>query len=137
MTESDLSAQLEQSLKALSSKFEEADYANAIDSAEADTGYVCEGNTDSYQIKWLKNRALRHLFSYLRNEAASKFKVDGINLQQKFEHYDKMIELWDKEWDKEQESSQPGDATYIGGLVLGTGITYDRLTGRDITDLVE
>lgn len=135
MTEVELTALLEREIGDLSTQFESTNYSDAIDDAERDTGFSLPA-TDTFQIKWLKERAKRHLIYFLLIKNADKFRVKQIHLQHRFEHYVKMIEMMDEAFDKAQieyiyEFAQVN--TYEAfGHKIDAGFAYDSL-GRDIT----
>lgn len=132
MTRDQLVTRVQQELKGLATKLVVTDYTNAVTTALEDTGWTLPV-TSAYRIKWLIQRTKRHLFEMLQFEAASKFKVDGINLQQRFDHYSKLVEKLDKEWDGEQGGSTEEDYLAVGGVKIDAGFVYERLTHRDLT----
>ena len=127
---------LEQEVKGLTSYLAEDDYINAIADAERETGFSLP-TTDAFQIRWLKERTKRHLFFYLMSESAHKFKVDQINLQHRFEHYNKIIEKMDKAFEEALESNPEkfagADAWDLFGSKVDAGFAYDNQTGIDLT----
>ena len=64
MTADELYALLASEVKALSSRFTAGDYENAVNDAQRETWILPQ--TDGFKILWLKNRAKRYLYSYLR-----------------------------------------------------------------------
>lgn len=124
---------MQQAIKGLSSRFEEADYTLALTQAERDTGWTLP-QTDGTKITWLKKRTTRHLYSALRSESAHKFKFEGINLQNRFEHYSDLVKEMDKEWDDEKDSLFLLDnKRFVAGVKIDAGFQYGRYTGRDLT----
>jgi len=85
---------------------------------------------------WILQRATRHALNILRIASAKSFKYKLINLQQKFEHYQKMIEAMDVEF----EAAMASDiATFAGldsykmfGTKIDAGFAYDA-DGTDLT----
>ena len=136
MNETELIEKLEQEVKGLTSYLEEDDYTNAVDDAERETGFSLP-TTDTFQIRWLKERTKRHLFFYLMSESAHKFKVDQINLQHRFEHYNKIIEKMDKAFEEALESNPEkfagADPWDLFGSKVDAGFAYDSQTGIDLT----
>lgn len=132
MTSGELIIRVRQELKGLSSKFETEDFDNAISDSFGDTGWAFPLTTD-YKILWFKKRVFRHLFFMLGAESAHKFKVDGINLQQRFEHYSKLVSGMDREWEKEYNSIMPDDIDGIAGIKIDSGFVHDEDTGQDLT----
>ena len=131
---------LEQEVKGLSTYLVEDDYTNAIADAERETGFSLPTD-DSFQIMWLKERTKRHLFFYLMSESAHKFKVDQINLQHRFQHYDKLVDKMDKAFEEALEANPEkfagADAWDLFGSKVDAGFSYDDQTGIDLTYLDE
>jgi hypothetical protein len=135
MTESELIVILGREISDLDTQFDSDDYADCVDNAERDTGFSFP-TSDAFQIKWLKERAKRHLIFQLLTKNADKFRVKQIHLQNRFEHYIKMIEMMDEAFDKAQiehiyEFAQV-DSSHAFGHKVDSGFAYDNL-GRDIT----
>lgn len=136
MTATELKTLLQTELKGLASKFESDDYDNAITSAEQDTGWSMPVTTD-FKIKWMRQRAKRHLFSYRRDESADKFKYKQLSLNQRFEHFLRLIENMDKMFEKAKEESAYEfagvGALHLFGTKIDAGFAYEPQTGRDMT----
>jgi len=136
MTESELKVLLEVEVKGLTSYLDSADYDNAIDDAERDTSWTMPVTTD-FKIKWMKERAKRHLFFYLYTESAHKFKFEQINLQHRFEHYSKILKFMDEAFEKAIENNphefSDMDAFHMFGTKIDAGFKYNNVTGRDET----
>ncbi|RPI56451.1 MAG: hypothetical protein EHM49_00215 [Deltaproteobacteria bacterium] len=54
--------------------------------------------TDAFKVYWFLERGKRHLMQIFLIESAKKFKYKQINLQHRFEHYFKLLELMDKQF---------------------------------------
>jgi len=123
-------------VKGLSSSLVDADYSNAIDQAERDTGWSMP-QTAAFNLKWMIERSKRHLFFFLLTEAASKFRFKEIHLQQRFEHYRELIDKMDKDFEKAQDEYAfefAGVSAYEQmGHKIDAGFTYEPQTGRDYT----
>ena len=136
MTQDDLQEEVEREIRSLSSNFEDEDYEGAIADAMRETGFSLP-TSDDFQIQWLKDRTKRHLFFMLYTESAHKFKVKQISLNQRFDHYDKLIKVMDEKFEKaldEEVFKFAGvDAKQAFGTQISSGFAYDRLTGEDIT----
>jgi hypothetical protein len=133
MTESEAITLITREIKGLSSNLEDADYSDAVDNAERETGFAFPVTSD-FQIRWLKERTKRHLFFSLWTESATSFKFKQINLQQKFEHFDKLIEKMDNDFEKALventfEFAQV-NATQMFGHKVDAGFSYDDM-GRE------
>jgi hypothetical protein len=140
MTESELKALLAKEIKGLSSYVVADDYTNAVSEAQLETGWTLPV-TENFKVLWIKRRAKRHLIYALYTESASKFKVDQINLGERFKHYGELIKTEDAAFEtiKEDrpemftEASGISDPVAYFGMQIGTRHAYDEL-GRDITD---
>ena len=137
MNEDQLITTLKEEVKNLTTYLESPiDYQNAINDALRETGWTLPVETN-FKIYWTKQRARRHLFFMLLTESAHKFKYKQINLQQRFDHYSKLIKNMDEAFVAIQES-RPEEFSGVDpfkafGTVAGTGFAYEPLTGRDIT----
>jgi hypothetical protein len=135
MTKQELLLKLEKEVKGLHQYLTPEDYENAaVDSInEFDSSYPVSGSLLEY---WVKKRAKRHLFFYLLTESAHKFKFEQINLQHRFDHYSKLIEMDDKQFEKFQEE-RPDlfagvDSYKMFGTKVDAGFAYAEY-GTDIT----
>jgi len=136
VTATELKALLAQELKGLAAKFVDADYDNAIDAAERDTGWSLPVST-AFKIKWITQRAKRSLYSFRRDESADKFKFKQIFLNQRFDNFFKLVEKMDEAFEKAQEEFvyefAGVDALHIFGSKIDAGYAYENQTGRDFT----
>lgn len=145
MDQSGLITEVQEELKGLAAKFGSADFDNAVDDALADTGWSFPlGDDDRFKIRWMKKRVKRHLFEMMSSENADKFKVEQINLHQKFDHYERIITRLDKEFEAAKESYPEEFATLFypagadiravaGGEKIDAGFAYESQTGKDKT----
>jgi hypothetical protein len=97
--------------------------------------------TDPTRIMWLTKRGVRHACNILFIASAQAFKYKQVNLQHRFDHYDKLIKTMDNELEAAL-SSQPTlfssvEAYKQFGTALNAGFIYDSI-GQDLTytDLV-
>jgi len=136
MTSEEFIVLLKQQIKGLATSLVEVDYTNAISAAERDTGWPLPQSAD-FKIKWLLERSYRHLLHFLRMEGAAKFRFKQIYLDQRFEHYDRLIERLDLEFKEAQDEFAfefaGVDATQIAGTKIDAGFAYEAQTGRDVT----
>jgi len=136
LTASELIVKLKEEVKSLTSYLAEADYSNAINDSMRDTGWS-EPFTTAFKIYWMKERAKRHLFFYLWSESASKFKYKQINLQMRFDHYEKLIKKMDEDFVKAIEENvtefSSTDAYKLFGTKIDAGFAYQEQTGVDVT----
>jgi hypothetical protein len=126
-------------IKGLSRYLEIEDYENALADAERECGWSTSVLTN-FRIYWLKQRMKRHLFFYLMSESAHKFKYEQINLQHRFDHYFKLIEMMDGKF-KEIMEEHPNefldvlgidDVSGLFGTKVDAGFSYSP-SGRDTT----
>ena len=88
------------------------------------------------KVFWLLKRATRHSMYLLLIASANKFKYKAVNLQHRFEHFSKLIEAMDKEF----ETALTTDTALFAGVdsyrMFGTkidaGFAYDSV-GNDVT----
>jgi hypothetical protein len=140
MTRAEIIAQIKEEVKNLTSYLTDpTDYENAVDEAARETGwsYPISGNT---RTKWQLFRSKRHLFFYLWSESAHKFKYKQINLQHRFDHYERLIKYMDEVWEKALMEDADLNAELSGadqfelfGTKIDAGFAYESQTGRDIT----
>ena len=113
----------------------DADYSNACDDASRETTWAFPVSTN-FKILWMKDRAKRALFFYLASQSAHKFKVKQISLNQRFDHYLKLIEYMDDQFTEAVEAypAEFGDVDIykMFGTKVDAGFATDGL-GRDIT----
>lgn len=94
--------------------------------------------TDPTKSMWIIKRSVRHACYILWVASAQKFKYKQVNLQQRFEHYEKLIANMDKEF----ESALTTDSFLFAGVssfqmfgtAIGPGFVYDS-NGVDLTYL--
>ncbi len=135
MTESEAIIKITREIKALSSNFVSDDYADAVDDAERETGFVFPA-TSSFQIQWLLKRTKRALFFSLLTENAESFKFKQISLQDKFKNLQSLVESMDKEFAQAQLENiyefAKVDAVQAFSHKIDAGFASDEF-GRDIS----
>ena len=135
MTRSEMEILLQQEVKGLSSYLDPVDYKNACGDASRETGWSFPTSTD-FRSYWMKQRAKRHLFFYMVTESAHKFKYQQVNLQHRFEHYWKLIQMMDGAFllamDANPDEFAGVSAFKIFGTKVDAGFAYDEV-GRDIS----
>ena len=81
-------------------------------------------------------RGTRHAIEILRIASANKFKYKQVNLQHRFEHFQKLIEEYDAEFlaaVAENAALFAGVSNYqLFGTVIAAGFRYD-VDGFDLT----
>jgi hypothetical protein len=136
MNSSEFVLKLTEEVKSLDNYLDNDDYTNALADASRDTGWPLPVTTD-FKIKWIKERAKRHIFFYLMTESAHKFKYKQINLQHRFEHYKEIIKTMDEEFIEAQEANPEQfanvDIFKTFGTKVDAGFSYVPQTGEDKT----
>jgi hypothetical protein len=135
MTSSELIDAVKIDVKGLTSYLADDDYDEAVADAERETGFTMPVTT-SFQIQWMKRRTRRHLLSILVYDAARKFRAETFFINQRFEHYIKLLEMEDKAFAEALEADAFEFAGVSAFKVFGTkieaGFQYDDV-GRDTT----
>ena len=108
---------------------------SAVDTATKELGFSIPLNDPSKEM-WLIKRAVRHACYILWVASAQKFKYKQVNLNQRFEHYEKLLKQMDTEYEKalaEDSSVFSSVESYKQfGTAVNAGFRYDGL-GNDIT----
>lgn len=115
---------------------------DAVTDALRETGWSFP-MTENFKCLWIKSRTKRYCFNLLWTGAARKFKVEQLSLNQRFDHYGKVIEKMDNDFEKAKEEN-PDEFIASGsdlrvnmfGTVSGPGFVYD-IAGNDVTRLVD
>jgi len=123
-------------LSALSLKIGDEQKDQATDKAMMELRWVYP-ITDQFKVYWAIERGKRHALYVLLLESAHKFKYKQIHLNHRFDHYYKLLEIMDKEFQAAIDSYP----TMFPGVDVGTGFTdyipsgfdYD-FTGKDISE---
>jgi hypothetical protein len=132
MTRDELITITQQELKGLAVQFEEADFYNAVSTAERETGWTCP-ESNITKIHWLKERTKRHLFFMMLSVSAHKFKFKQYNLQNRFEHYRLLVKDMDEAWAvflAEDLLLLEGAGAF--STKVDAGFAYDEI-GNDVT----
>jgi len=83
---------------------------------------------------WAVERGKRHAYDIIRSGAAKKFRYKQIHMQQRFEHFNILIEKMDAEYAYALEIN--AELAGIGGEMfttyIGPGFVYD-IYGNDVT----
>jgi len=134
MTRTEMMAQLVEEVP-IDALTDPTDYENAVDAAARETEWAFPVSTD-FKIHWQMERAKRYLFFYLATQTAQKFKIKQISLNQKFDHYFKLIDKLDKDFatvvDERPDEFASVDVYRLFGSKIDAGFAVDPL-GRDIT----
>lgn len=135
MTRSELEILIQKNLRGLQSYIIPDDISVAIDTAQRETGWTLPVS-GSFKEHWIVERTKRHVFDQLRSGSAHKFKVEQINLQHRFEHYNNLIRTMDRQFEaaiKDNPAEFAGANVYeMFGTKVDAGFAYDEL-GKDKT----
>lgn len=108
---------------------------SAVTTAMTELGWSFPVN-DAMQCMWILSRAQRHACYILWVASAHKFKYKQVNLQNRFEHYEKLIKSMDSAYEnalKTQSNIFSSVSSYsLFGTLVGAGFVYDSM-GRDLT----
>ncbi|MFA5394426.1 MAG: hypothetical protein WC346_00220 [Methanogenium sp.] len=131
----DLTDILKIQLSSLAALITEDGYELVCNQAEQELGWSYP-ITDPTRLFWVVKRATRHALNLLKIASANKFKYKQVNLQNRFEHFQKLIEDMDKEFE-EAMSSDIGlfagiDSYKMFGTKIDAGFAYTRM-GKDVT----
>ena len=91
--------------------------------------------TDDFKSYWVIERTKRHFLYILMLEQAHKFRYKQIHLNQRFDHYIKMIEKADDDFQmaiNDNPEKFPTANTTWAADFIPAGFLYDQL-GRDLT----
>lgn len=87
--------------------------------------------TDPFKAYWFMERGKRHLIQIFLIETAHKFKYKQINLNQRFDHYFKLLEMLDKQFLEAVTENPAAFPEPAGGGVfpdyIANTFTYDFL----------
>jgi hypothetical protein len=131
----DLADILKFQLSSLATLITEDGYELACNLAEQELGWSYPVS-NSVQLFWMIKRGTRHALNILRIASANKFKYKSVNLQNRFEHFQKLIEDMDKEFEEAMNADVAlfaGVDTYkMFGTKIGAGFSYG-VDGTDCT----
>jgi hypothetical protein len=119
---SDLEDLVKVQLSGLSSLVTTDGYEFACDQAYNELGWSYPV-TNPTQVLWMIKRATRHALDILRIASANKFKYKQVNLQHRFDHFQKLIEDLDKEF---------LEALTYDIAPLGSGLSSFKLFGTKL-----
>lgn len=135
LEQADLITAIQSEVKGLTAYLDTEDYTSATNEAILEFGSSYPVTDTDMQV-WVKRRSKRHLFYYLMTEAAHKFKFEQINLQQRFDHYFKLIKVEDEAFaafiEDRPDLFANVDTHKLFGTLVSAGFSYDAL-GRDTT----
>jgi hypothetical protein len=96
--------------------------------------------TDPVKIFWSIQRGTRHAINILRIASAKGFKFKQVNLQHKYEHYQKLVWTMDQDFKDAMDADVAlfagVDSFKMFGTKIDAGFAYTDL-GEDITYNVE
>ncbi len=112
---------------------EDSQWYEAVNTALKEMGLSFPVSNPSREF-WLLARAKRHAFDMIRTSSARKFKYKQINLQQRFDHFDRLIHELDAAYLTALETD-PDLMGIRGDLFIGfvkPGFVYST-NGVDLT----
>jgi hypothetical protein len=113
----------------------EEGYEAAVDEALAELDYTLP-ITEFIRASWTIKRAKRHALFILYIESANRFQYKQIRLNHRFDHYHKIIESMDKEYQKALEEDWMDfldcDPNHLFGTKIAAGFAYN-VFGEDRT----
>ena len=100
-------------------------YEDAARSALKELGWVFP-ITHPLKAHWVVERGVRHAVFILMVEAARKFRYKQIHLQNRFEHYNKILVMMDELYAKAKEENPElfADSIFVDSDLLCQWITY-------------
>ena len=131
----DLSDVVKIQISSLASLITEDGYTLVCDQVSQELGWSFP-QTNPTKVLWMVKRGARHALNLLLIASANKFKYKQVNLNQRFEHFQKLI----ADMDLEFENAMSADIALFAGIdsykMFGTkidaGFSYD-IAGKDIT----
>ncbi len=113
----------------------EEGYQASAEGALGELGYSLP-LSDSFKENWVIKRAKRHSLFILYIESANRFQYKQIHLNHRFNHYDKIVQAMDKEFEKAMDDNWldfvDANPFEIFGTKIAAGFSYDTM-GRDRT----
>jgi hypothetical protein len=100
-------------------------YEDAARSALKELGWVLP-ITHPLKMYWVVERGVRHSIFILMLEAARKFRYKQIHLQNRFEHYNRILTLLDEQYAAAKEANPElfADSIFVDPDMLCSWITY-------------
>jgi hypothetical protein len=134
-TADDLTDILKIQLSSLSTLITVDGYELVCDQAAQELGWSYPMTTPA-KVLWMVKRGTRHAINILLLASANKFKYKQVSLNHRFDHFNKLIE----EMDKEFEAAINGDLSLFAnvdsyamfGTKIDAGFAYTKY-GKDIT----
>ena len=110
-------------------------YEDAAKSSLKELGWVTPV-THPLKEYWVVERATRHAIFILMIEAARKFRYKQIHLQNRFEHYNRILALLDAQFEaaKKENPELFADSVFVDAETLCNWITYIP-NAREYNDL--
>jgi hypothetical protein len=121
--------------QSIASYLEADEITAACNEAAKETGWAFPVSGDFKEL-WIERRSKRNCYMALWTQSARKFKVEQLSLNQRFDHYGKIIAKMDLDF-KDVQEERPDLFTNVEsykafGDVAAPGFVYD-ITGKDIT----
>lgn len=135
LDENDVMEYVQIQLSSLSTLLTADGLSFAVSQAEQELGWSYP-ITNPTQVLWIIKRATRHSLNILKIASANKFKYKTINLQNRFEHFQKLVEDMDKEFEEaltfDLAAFSGVDSFKVFGTKIDAGFAYD-IVGTDLT----
>lgn len=116
---------------------EEHEVGLAVDTAIRELGLAFPLSNDTKEY-WAIERGKRHSYDIIRSSSARKFRYKQIHLNQRFDHFDRLIDKMDESFAYALETD--AGLSGISGMLyihyIKPGFVYDKY-GRDITHEVD
>jgi len=139
MNQAEMLTLLKLELRDTATQFTDNELGACIDTSERETGFSLP-TSENFRIHWVKERAKRACFYMLLIDNAPKVRYEQIYLQQKYDHYNKIIAQMDKDFAKavkdnglEFSGIDVDDLYKMFGSNISSGFAYSDITGEDIT----
>lgn len=134
----DLVLKIQSSLGPSSELLEPTEFEFAANQALAELGWKYP-ITDLRKEYWCIQRGKRHALDLLRIVSAHRFKYKQISLNHRFDHYDRMIQSMDDQFEKARKTDPVlAEAEFdagVFGVYIANNFIYDQ-TGNDVTKLL-
>lgn len=130
---SDLQDALEIQLSSLATLITSDGYGHVSDLVVTELGWAYPVTTPA-KVIWMIKRGTRHAIDLLRIAAANKFKYKAVNLQHRFDHFQKLIEDYDVEFEEALLSEANLFSNAPVHALFGTKIDAGFSYGKDGTD---
>jgi len=133
-TTSEFVTEIEKAISSSASYLESEETEFAATQALRELGFSLPVDNKKKEY-WCIERGKRHALDILRTVSAHKFKYKQLSLNQRFEHYNTLLDKMDADFEKALNSDpdlMDIDVTKFFGVYLENSIVYDQF-GNDIS----